>query len=536
MSTQGNFYAASHLPMATANGSVHAAVLGSDDTSNLSKRGSFFEQRGSDHWGQNGVCHAKWSDIPENAPEYRTTSGELYALNYEGWARKGWNENQTLHWSQKGVSISLWLTGPWGYPKPNYWTFELFVDQQVKGDRWYRSSTWLSLQDRDGSGAIRYFYNFPKGLGEALVPGWGQLTGRWPRGGGSPEYWWRMYSEFILNASKRAVEKYPPTQANVTLTRVSAEVIEYPAPDTRTFLFGESTWNDVWSRVEHHDVFEMLKEGCYLNAVQSIPRLSQNSIQNLLEVVSFISDIKSGALKLAVDDVPTSVKTKYIKTTVSGRDVRSSTQGQLRAHTRKVNAKLKKESVHYGRALKEAAGDSWLQYRYAYGTTTMDFQEALNFVQRKRDLTKVHEFSIYGSSGMRVEGRDVTMRCRIPVINHMDSAAHNMWDTLYVYGLQPDLYILWDMIPYSFIVDWALPIGDFAAAIDTMNNLNSSYWSLGTPTYSLKYMSGQNNTVSCYTRWVGTAPPMLLNGVWANQGVSYRTMAKRGADVVSLII
>lgn len=234
-----------------------------------------------------------------------------------------------------------------------------------------------------------------------------------------------------------------------------------------------------------------LVQHAYLDALQSFPTLNDNSISNILELVSFIKGI-------VVD------------------------------HRIEIPKRLQ---------------DAWLSYRYVYNTTKMDVEQAISFVKRHIDLGDfAHEISCYGVSSYDVKVSDnevvpVTCRCRIKVKEKNVDLLDKIWRGLSQYGLAPDFYLIWDTIPFSFVVDWLIPVGDALSVMDT-DALFRGYYTISDVCFSLSYdrVGSDGYIHHQYTRW-SQGPLAQLNGFyWFDKPkTSTKVISYRIADTISLI-
>jgi hypothetical protein len=223
----------------------------------------------------------------------------------------------------------------------------------------------------------------------------------------------------------------------------------------------------------------------YLDCLQNVPRFNENTIANIAEVVTFIK-------RLVVDkriDIPDSL------------------------------------------------GSAWLSYRYAYGTTKMDAKEAISFVHRRMDLKGLDSIRSYGMHWLSYKDTDVCFRCSADFEEKNLKTLKKVWSALYRYGLQPNFYVVWDLIPYSFIVDWFLPIGDALSAADAQNHYAQTYdisYVNSSITYNVQTKYG---TVRCYTRWRLPNSPEVRSIYFLERGsTSSKTRAFRFLDALSLVI
>jgi len=106
--------------------------------------------------------------------------------------------------------------------------------------------------------------------------------------------------------------------------------------------------------------------------------------------------------------------------------------------------------------LPDAWKDSWLQYRYVGSTGMMDLTAYCDYVSKRVERFYnpwvYHKgYASYGDHSLSVQfyHRDRTL-----------SGFAQLSKLAKAWGFYPSFYQAWDFVPYSFIVDWALPIGD----------------------------------------------------------------------------
>lgn len=173
---------------------------------------------------------------------------------------------------------------------------------------------------------------------------------------------------------------------------------------------------------------------------------------------------------------------------------------------------------------------AWLQYRYAATTSLSDIRENISFIKRVAPIDS--GLTTYGVQMREIDGTQVTMRCTIKLRRRELDLINSILDKLYSYGLLPDFYTLWDSIPFSFIVDWFLPIGDLASAIDKRRVYAQGNYDFTAIIYSLKY---ERDGVQCYSRWTKSSLPDLNALYWFESDASTKTVVKRIIDATALI-
>lgn len=225
----------------------------------------------------------------------------------------------------------------------------------------------------------------------------------------------------------------------------------------------------------------------YISAFESLPAIKTNNIMNLKAIWDFLNAIVSplrGAGKL-IDGVGT-------------------------------------------------IGDSWLGYRYVYSTTKADILELSEYVERMRALRHSPSARSYGFKKYETNGEIYEFRCSITVQMEDYLGIYNTVERL---GLALDAYNLWDMIPYSFMVDWFLHIGNL---IESGRNRRyamrlkpTAVWFSMTHTFTNQ--NGDNQVD--YYRWrpervvLAELPASMLSTGGAAKGT---TWMKRAADAVSI--
>lgn len=164
----------------------------------------------------------------------------------------------------------------------------------------------------------------------------------------------------------------------------------------------------------------------------------------------------------------------------------------------------------------------WLGYRYSYNTTKSDIEEYAELTRRLCDLANATSFT---SRGVFHDG-DITVRCALD-FDPRDILPQNTKDWLKAYGFKLNLVNAWDMVPYSFIADWFLHVGDFLEYFENWGNAIAlkpkGEW------YSISTLYDAQST---YFRIPGPRPhglPKLQLGSWNG-----RNLFMRVTDVLSL--
>jgi hypothetical protein len=229
-----------------------------------------------------------------------------------------------------------------------------------------------------------------------------------------------------------------------------------------------------------------MQQSAYLDCLDHVPQMNENNLSNIVEIVSFLKGI-------IIDhkvDVPDSLSSL------------------------------------------------WLSYRYTYGTGKSDLEDAIRFQRRIVDNVLFHQgFSCYGVSHYSVGEVSVTCRCHIFMRQRELEYLDKISAGLYRYGLTPSFYVIWDMIPYSFIVDWFIPVGDILSGSDKRRMYDRTY-SMSDIWFSLKYeFQDDDGRYSAYTRWSSSGLPEF-QGYYSLENIgspSTKVAGFRILDTLSLL-
>jgi hypothetical protein len=179
----------------------------------------------------------------------------------------------------------------------------------------------------------------------------------------------------------------------------------------------------------------------------------------------------------------------------------------------------------------------WLAGRYELLTTVSDAEELTRFIGDKLyDIPD--EQVLHGHSTKVIDGVSVVCRCTIKCKYKPAMDLKRIWAWLRIYGLQLNLYQVWDFIPFSFIVDWFAPVGDFLESMDWDATMHTGLWQMSQPMYSLKYVKEDVDfKEKFYTRWFGTTPISLIGAnLYIRDETSDRTKKLRILDSATLFL
>lgn len=241
------------------------------------------------------------------------------------------------------------------------------------------------------------------------------------------------------------------------------------------YQHGELNAFEWWSITDTMEgKYRALAGQAFYNAATNLPKSTSNSIANVLEAASTVhSLIKGDVTKL----LPTNPK------------------------------------------------DAWLFYRYQYSTTKLDIADYRSLTER---LMAVASLPVLRSDGV-ASGNGITCHCMIDV-DPSYIIPQNTKDWLKAYGFQLSWYNAWDMIPFSFVVDWFASIGNF---LEVMENEN---WMYNLPILNAwtSFSTYGPSAQSTYFRVPGyfRANAPFLD--YKQRGASGKTIVKRVLDSIAL--
>jgi hypothetical protein len=273
--------------------------------------------------------------------------------------------------------------------------------------------------------------------------------------------------------------------------------------------FYETTWTNQYS-------WDWLVQHAFFDACRDIRKMNDNMIQNVLEIGKWIYSIaRGGFLKqfgITAGDTIDDILDMFVESHFTDRH-----------------------------ALKNWGSD-WLSYRYAYCTTKMDIEDFSKYLLQKTDqyfkfLNKYYHQKSYGVAKRKVDGVDVLCRCEIKWRPDVLDGLHTALKYIHETGFELNPYVLWDMLPFSFIVDWFVPVGDVAEVISETKYVTQCF-AFESICFSMKYDMSSKSVGTRYFRWY-QGIPVLEGYMWFDEGdeeTSKKTIAKRALDVGSLVL
>jgi hypothetical protein len=192
----------------------------------------------------------------------------------------------------------------------------------------------------------------------------------------------------------------------------------------------------------------------------------------------------------------------------------------------------------------KVAADLWLKYRYAYTTTKSDINAEIE--RAKRALPK--DSTIIGRAGQTIGKTEYHATCIAQNPLYQEYLNH-IYDQMARLGVAPTWQNVWDLVPFSFIVDWFVPLADFSeqerlnqyingSSSDVVMRFSGYCYSAKTVLYD-DYRHNEWSgrlSLSYYDRVAGIYPTVSSEIAWYRKPKSAKTWSKRVLDGISLII
>lgn len=154
------------------------------------------------------------------------------------------------------------------------------------------------------------------------------------------------------------------------------------------------------------------------------------------------------------------------------RTLMSESLNLLRAlrSVKRGNIALAVKHLKDGRSVERRGADLYLQYKYGWKPLMQDIYGSAELLQEQVKTAFI--ISGYGKSAsdqvQAISSDGVTRsgygyrQCRVKLFGLLDDYTLRLGDRL---GISNPLSLAWDLIPYSFVVDWFIPVGNVLEAM-----------------------------------------------------------------------
>lgn len=220
--------------------------------------------------------------------------------------------------------------------------------------------------------------------------------------------------------------------------------------------------------------------------------------------------------------------------------------------------KAKQASYNKGAAI-SSASEAWLTYRYGISPTLMDIQAVSKLlddgvntpitrtirVGRAYDKDRIYERDMSGNKRRIMDlERKVIERCTLTL-----TVKSPEWATGSTFGVTSPMSTVWEIVPFSFVIDWFLPIGDWIRALSVVPNVIFERGSVSisnkanvsieivnrTQTDKNHYVANCSQRITSYSRTKLTRIPPVLPFTLKKAPFEGLTGAKRATDVLAFL-
>lgn len=235
------------------------------------------------------------------------------------------------------------------------------------------------------------------------------------------------------------------------------------------------------------------KQAAYLKALDDIPIASANSLQNIAGAWQILSHFAFDASGVS---------------SVLNRLARTQSPMTATGKKRKIMVELPEVPGY--------VTGSWLGGRYVYSTSVMDAEETWNYAYDfllKEIGTRSKGYKCHG----KATTENATFRCSFHISEKSWKPVTAFFERCFRLGLEPNAYVLWDFVPYSFVADWFWPIGDALDAYTKgshyapeIYNYDSDFGDGNAICYSVSYkQQTEIGPLEYYCRWYERLPSQV---------------------------
>lgn len=127
-------------------------------------------------------------------------------------------------------------------------------------------------------------------------------------------------------------------------------------------------------------------------------------------------------------------------------------------------------------ALASAISSAFLEWSYVLAPGYSDLKDVQengkaileHYTATHKPSTEIRKGQVRGAVGNRPTTEDSSVWKSSVSLGLKPEWYSPVWNALCAFGVEPSAANFWDLVPYSFVIDWFLPIGDVLAACDSM--------------------------------------------------------------------
>lgn len=198
----------------------------------------------------------------------------------------------------------------------------------------------------------------------------------------------------------------------------------------------------------------------------------------------------------------------------------------------------------YGKDARDTAANTWLELQYGWKPFLADIKSSAELLAHvvSRDTNRISRIAVVKNASVTTSTTDsvacsVESSITVDRIDHHQISKNLLWwfridgeltNTASLLGLTNPYEIAWELVPFSFVVDWIVPIGDYLSNLDADFGLTTLGHTIGTKYVRVRTFenprftqtrykmvsfsggSGRQDSVFVQRRCYKTAPPNPL--------------------------
>lgn len=193
-------------------------------------------------------------------------------------------------------------------------------------------------------------------------------------------------------------------------------------------------------------------------------------------------DLRNAALQLKIKNLRTSNRRLYFRETPL--------------------LKRKKPSLKDRQTAKDKVASDWLQLQYGWLPLIKDAQGAAQFLAKHLEFPMVQNYTVrrtkpgeVSNGGQTNAGQWFVAYNRQQIIARVQESS-----TVQLVGLADVASVAWELLPFSFIADWFIPIGNYLAARSLPSGLTGVFVTTTKTVFNAGYAS--RSTVKTESTWI----------------------------------
>lgn len=206
--------------------------------------------------------------------------------------------------------------------------------------------------------------------------------------------------------------------------------------------------------------YEALSE-CFRNTVTKYTTVSSNNLANAVEFIALAKDIYTGNISSLFSSFA-----EYFQERTYKVKVRDPKTGVVKTVTSTVPKLMNEYGSHF---VRKVLPEVWLKYRYLYNTTKSDAEDTVDYLLKEKYSNLYEHNNKVLRGNIDISLGTLRLKMRLTQKKTLAENITHMFDSV---GLMPNLHNLWDMVPFSFVVDWFVP-----SFSNTLEDIDQAYLS-----------------------------------------------------------